>query len=283
MMFRGPAVVSALMTVAAVLAAVASHSRRGPQPRSIHGRTVSSPLKQTDHRSDRQTDNIRRATVGCIVALGLGRVVAPVAGVLSAGIVLAAPVVARRVRSWRETRSFEHVLPVLLDEMARGLRAGLSPVTALLEAGNVCGPPFPAALRPVTDRLGVGEDLGRALGGWASERKSRGVALFASAVAVGRTIGSLNGRAVDAVAATLREQLSLRSEIAVHVAQAQISAAVMTVAPLAFCALLVLGNASASSFLVGTPWGWGCITAGITLDAVGALWMLRIAKRAAQP
>ena len=273
---------SALLASTSVVAFVASCTGGGPRSRPL---TQLARLRRgsTEERDDTVPARARLAAIALMIGFMFGVVAGPVVGVVCGLAVCTIPLLVRRVGRWRDEKAFEQAIPVLLDETARGLRAGLSPVIAIVDAANACGPPFPAALRPLTDRLGMGEELDRALQGWAGERQSRSVALFAGAVSVGRTVGSVNARAVDAVAATLREQLSLRSEIAVHVAQAQISAAVMTIAPLMFCALLVLGNASASSFLVGTSWGWACIAMGLSLDSVGALWMLRIARRAAQP
>jgi tight adherence protein B len=61
--------------------------------------------------------------------------------------------------------------------------------------------------------------------------------------------------------------------------QARISAVVITVAPLAFAALGVLGDEHTATFLLRTPRGLACLAAGVALDAFGAWWMARLAGR----
>jgi tight adherence protein B len=89
--------------------------------------------------------------------------------------------------------------------------------------------------------------------------------------------GGAPARAVDGVASTLRERAEVDREMRALATQARASAVVITVAPLAFATLGVVGDERTAHFLLRTPAGLGCLAAGVALDAVGAWWMARIA------
>ena len=211
-------------------------------------------------------------------------VVGVVAGVLPAGLVgvgiIALPSLGQRVGRWRREQSVEAAMPQLLDEMARGMRAGLSPSIAFVEAIRVSPVPVVMAATDVVDRLRSGDDLVRACAAWATERASPGTELLATAVAVGSAVGGVHARTIDAVAATLRERQAMDAELATQALQARLSALVMTIAPIVFCGFLVLSDPRASHFLLRTPMGIVCAMVGIALDTVAALWMARIAQGA---
>ena len=171
-------------------------------------------------------------------------------------------------------------MPGLLDEMARGMRAGLSPSTAFLEAVRIAPTPMVAASRGIADRLRSGDDLVRASAAWAAERATPSTALLATAVSVGAAVGGVHARTIDAVAATLRERQGAAAELATQALQARLSALVMTIAPIAFCSFLVLSDPRASQFLLRTPLGLACALVGLLLDALAAFWMSRIARGA---
>ena len=82
-------------------------------------------------------------------------------------------------------------------------------------------------------------------------------------------------RAVDRVAATLRERRELRAEVRALATQARASAGVLAVAPLAFAALVSTIEPGVVGFLVTTPVGLACLAVGLGLDGLGALWMAR--------
>jgi tight adherence protein B len=85
-------------------------------------------------------------------------------------------------------------------------------------------------------------------------------------------------RAVDAVAATLRERREVQGEVVALATQARTSAGLLVVAPLGFAALVSTIEPGAVEFLVGTPLGWACLAGGLGLDALGAVWMQRIVR-----
>lgn len=126
-----------------------------------------------------------------------------------------------------------------------------------------------------------GRRVEEAVGAWAARPDaSREVALAATALGLGGRAGGEVARALDRVAATLRERRELRAEVRALATQARGSAGILIVAPPGFALLASTVEPAVASFLLTSPAGLACLAAGIALDAVGALWMARIVDEA---
>ena len=172
-------------------------------------------------------------------------------------------------------------LPDLLERIASGLRSGLALGPALVAA--VPGAPLPLAseLAPVAEALRHGAPLEGVLERWGSSPgASADVRLVAAALDLSRQAGGATSRAVDRVAATLRERRELQAEARTLATQARASAGVLAVAPLVFTVLVATIDPGAVTVLVTTALGAVCLILGLTLEAVGALWMARIVRSA---
>jgi tight adherence protein B len=207
------------------------------------------------------------AVVGGPVLAGLGVVVGAVA-----------PVVALNLLSGRRDARRERELPRLLEAVARSLRSGASVPVALREAASADGLAA-ADLAEVLADADRGRPLTEAMDRWADRRSSASVRLVVGVLTVALTSGGAPARAVDGVAATLRERAEVDREVQALATQARASAVVITVAPLAFAALGLLGDEQTADFLLRTPTGLACLAIGVGLDAAGAWWMSRIARQ----
>jgi tight adherence protein B len=172
-------------------------------------------------------------------------------------------------------------LPEALDRVASAIRAGASIGPALAEVARTCPDPLGEELRPVGRALEHGAGLAQALDLWTTATSSRDAALVAAALGLGGEAGGGVARAVDGVAATLRERRELRAEARALATQARSSAALLVLAPPAFAALVSSIEPGVVGFLVSTPIGLACLALGLALDAVGAWWMARIVDQAA--
>jgi tight adherence protein B len=106
------------------------------------------------------------------------------------------------------------------------------------------------------------------------------VALATTAIGLGGRTGGEVARALDRVAATLRERRELRAEVRALATQARASAGVLIVAPPAFALLASTVEPGVAGFLLTSPAGLGCLGAGLALDGLGAHWMGRIVAAA---
>ena len=253
--------------------------RRRRTPRGAASRSTPTGIALA-HRTELDAGPGRRAAM----AVGVGAVTAIAGGLLPAlvvvGVITAVPEVLARIARWRFDQRFEAELPPFLDEVARGMRAGLSPASAFLAAATIAAPTMRDASDSMVRRLRSGEDVERSCAAWADERPSPGREMLATAVAVGAAVGVVHPRTIDGVAATLRDRQAVAADLTTQALQARLSALVMTVAPIVFCAFLVLSDVRASHFLLRTPAGVACALIGLALDSIAALWMMRIVQGA---
>lgn len=210
---------------------------------------------------------------GMGVVVLAGRPVLAILAVLAAAGSVGALHLARERRAGR----LEAELPALLEAVARALRSGAVLPVALRETASgdsAAAEELRAVLADADRGLGLADALDR----WAHRRPRPAVRLVVGALTVALAAGGSPARGVDGVAATLRERAEVEREARSLATQARASAVVVTLAPLGFGAFGALGDGAAAAFLLGSPAGGACLVAGLSLDAVGAVWMHRIAR-----
>lgn len=219
----------------------------------------------------------RRWWLGAAVGAGALVVARPAtsfAGPLAvaAAVALGAVVVMRRrARSAAAARTRTSVL-AFCDELAAGLAAGL-PAHAAMEGAVESWPAVeevalvarlggsvPTALRHLAERPGAG-DLHQVAAAWQVAHRS----------------GASLARALGGVAEALRAQQSTRRLVVSELASARATARLMAGLPVA---TLLLGSGTGGSpvrFLLGTPAGLLCLSAGLGLAVLGLWWIEVIA------
>ena len=221
-------------------------------------------------------------------ALVLGPLVAAAAGglglaaVVATGVV-AGPALAVRARRGRAGARIEQALPGALEAVARSLRSGASLRQAVAEAGTDAGgsTALGAALSRAADEAAQGASLVASLEAVAARRPLPGVRLGVAALCLGAETGGAQARAVDGVAATVRERLAVAAELRALSSQARISALVIGLAPVGFGAFAATTDPRTAEFMFHTPAGLALLVAGLVLDTLGWLWMQRLARVAA--
>jgi len=214
-------------------------------------------------------------TAWALVAAGAG------AGLLAAGVVAGSPYLGWRLLRHRGDAAIEAALPAAVETVAAGLRSGASLRQALGEAAAATPGALGADLVAVAQSTERGSGVVAALEGWAARRPLPGVRLVVAALCLSAETGGAAARAVDAVAATLRQRLAAEGEARALATQARTSAAVMAAAPAAFCAVSAVVDPRSSAFLLRTPLGLALLAAGLGLDAAGAVWMARLTRASA--
>jgi tight adherence protein B len=169
-------------------------------------------------------------------------------------------------------------LPQALDRLAASLRSGISLPTALTEAATATPTPLGDELAALADQATRGRPIAAALDDWVRSHDDPATRLTATALVLATRVGSAPARAVDGVAATLRERQDLAAERRALSTQARTSAMVLAAAPIVFAAALTAGDTAAAHFLLTQPAGWTCLTIGLALDAAGAWWMSRLTR-----
>ncbi len=201
------------------------------------------------------------------------------AGVAALGLV-AGPALVVRTRRGQADARLERALPGALEAVARSLRSGASLRQAVEEAGSAggTGRVLGAELSRAAAEAAQGASLVTALEGVGTRWPLPGVRLGVAALCLGAETGGAQARAVDGVAATVRERLAVSAELRALSSQARISALVIGLAPIGFGAFAAATDPRTSQFLLHTPAGLILLATGLILDGLGWLWMQRLAR-----
>jgi tight adherence protein B len=196
--------------------------------------------------------------------------------VLFAVLGVLAPTLGLRAAAGRSGAKVDLALPLVLESVARSLRSGAALLPALREAAVDVPSPLGGDLDTVVTEVDRGMPLVASLDEWGDRRPRASVRLAVAALAMAADAGGASAAAVDGVAATLRANVSAAGEVRALASQARYSASVIALAPLAFAVLAAGTDSHSVEFMLRTPLGVACLTAGLGLDAAGAWWMHRI-------
>ncbi len=211
------------------------------------------------------------AAFGGLQAGLVGAVVGPL-------VVLAAVLGAVRANRHRRSRKAEAQLPGFLESIARGLRTGLQLGPATVEAAVATPPPLHDEVTLLADELGRGLRSADVFERWSHRCPYHGVGLAAAAMAFAASAGGARARAIDGVAATLRDRNALDLEVRSLTSQARVSAMMIAALPVGFMVLSAGVGDNPARFLFNTRLGMVILLAGLGLDVIGALWMRRIVQ-----
>ncbi|MFP5321456.1 MAG: type II secretion system F family protein [Acidimicrobiia bacterium] len=260
--------------------AAAFHVRRRLPRAHAAGASLAVPVPVADALRRAGVADPRRAVAAWLAAVALAAVLAAVAagGRIVLALAVLAPPLAVRLAHGRLARRRTAQLPEALDAVAAGLRGGLG-LAAAVGGASVVGPPLGPELAAIGREVAGGHALDDALRRWTDAAPDPATTLAGAALAVAATVGGPGARAVDGAAASLRDRLAADAEADGLATQATASAAVLTLAPVAFAVLLTSLDPTAARFLLGSPVGWACIAFGLALDAAGAWWMAALVRR----
>jgi tight adherence protein B len=176
----------------------------------------------------------------------------------------------------RRARRADRHLPALLDQVTRHLRSGSSLPVAVQSSASDATDPSTGALAA---DLVAGAPLAGAVTRWQAVSPTPARRLAAAALVLAAEAGGSVAVVLDGVNDTLRDRVALEREVAALSSQARASAAVLVVAPVVFAALAGAVDHRVVEAVVASPLGWACLSAGVLLDGLGALWMARLVGR----
>lgn len=178
----------------------------------------------------------------------------------------------------RRAENLGRDVPDALELVARSCRSGSSIVAAMSELQNHPTCRSGIVFATVAKRVEQGENLANGLDEMLATNPKRPFRLAAAALLVGAETGAAPAKAVEGVAATLRDNAALEREAQALASQARYSAAVLVLAPVGFAVFSTSADSRVANFLFHSRFGLLVLVAGITLDALGAWWMLRLVR-----
>ncbi len=213
--------------------------------------------------------------LGAVVGFRLAGPVGALAGAL-VGALGFDGLLGRRAESQRERSARQ--LQELVRSLASGTRAGLSLRRALAEATHESEPPLREGLQTALRRLEVGRAIGDVLGAWAEEVGSGDARLLVAVLEIHRRTGGDLPSLLDEVAAMIGGRIDSRRHLRALTAQGRASGAVLAVLPVAFVGLLSGMGGNGLGDFYRTPLGAALLGAGFLLEALGFVWLRRIAR-----
>jgi len=279
------AATAALAAVAAVRALVADRGagapgrRAGLVTRLSGGRRLAARLERSGLRlgPDAFAGAVAALAVGVALLAWLLLRIAPLA-ILAA---LAVPAGARALLQSADRRYVLRVaaqLPLVSQQLAGGLSAGLSLRQALARAARDAPQPAAGELHQVVAELELGARLDEALEAMAARLPDPDLRIMVTAILVQRRTGGNLARALTELSERLEERVRLARELRGATAQARMSAWIVAALPLVGGIMAELAAPGMIARTLGHGPGLLLLVAASALELVGVLWIRRIGR-----
>lgn len=182
------------------------------------------------------------------------------------------------VKESRRTSAFLAQLPDTLQLIAGSLSAGYSMPQAMDTVVREGSPPMTSEFNRALVEARLGVPIEDAMDGIAERMKSKDFAWVVMAIRIQREVGGNLAELLTTVSATLRERERLRRQVRVLSAEGRLSAWILGLLPPVFALYLLVVQPSYLKPLVTELLGWVLVGLGVTLLAIGALWMRKAVK-----
>lgn len=176
----------------------------------------------------------------------------------------------------RYVSRLESQLPIVAQQLAGGVGAGLSLRHAVERASRDLPEPSRTEIGRVTDDLRLGADVDSALDGVLARIESPAMAVLIATIAVQRTVGGNLAEALTQISRRLDERTRLTREAQSATVQARMSAWLVAGLPAAAGFLTELVAPGTLRHTLGRGAGMGVLAVAITLQVVGVLVIRRI-------
>ncbi|CAN5353494.1 type II secretion system F family protein [soil metagenome] len=224
-----------------------------------------------------------------------GRAVLSVSAALIAGLIgfrLAGPlglVVSALAAAWlpfgwrrrshrRRSEVLELQLADLVETMAMALRSGLSLGQALDYAATEMEDPLASLLNRMIAERRLGRPFDAALASFGRAIGTEDARLFILVVTIHARSGGDLANALDEVARTLRQRISVRRELRALTAQGRLSGVILGSVPLVFFLFLAATSQRELAPIYRSPAGMAMISTGLVLEGLAFLWIRRLLK-----
>ena len=175
-------------------------------------------------------------------------------------------------------QKLDHQLPVLMDLLASGLRAGFSLMQALQHSGSQLDAPIGPSIESVVSDITMGLDVETALGRWIERTGSDDLEMIVTAMLVQREVGGNLAEILENIAGLLRDRQDAAMEMRTLTAQGRLEGAIISLLPVALALAIHLLNPGYMDPLVTTPLGKIILSAAVVSAGIGVFLVQRIVK-----
>jgi tight adherence protein B len=197
--------------------------------------------------------------------------------ILGAGVVAAfLPYLFIKHLATKRLAVFEEQFPEAVDLIARALRAGHALPTALQMVSDEIPAPVGAEFRLLFDQQNFGMSLPEALMAFGNRIPLIDARFFVTAVLTQREMGGNLSEVLDKLSAVIRDRFKVKRQVRAVSAHGRITGAVLMALPPVTAGVLFILSPNHIRLLIDDPMGVQMVVAGVTLQAIGIVWIRRI-------
>ena len=190
---------------------------------------------------------------------------------------LAADRIALQMAS-RRSQKLEQQLPEALALQAAALRAGRSTLGSLRSVGSDVSGKLRDEVERVIRQVDLGGSLDQALERLVRRSRSKDVEIWVTAMLVHKQTGGNLATVIDSLSERVRERAHMRAELRALTAQGRLSGIVIAIAPIAFFLVLSVTAREQMRVIYSTSLGLTLLIVGLSMEALGFLWIRRILR-----
>jgi tight adherence protein B len=198
--------------------------------------------------------------------------------VISATVAGALPVLHLMHKRHRRLQRFQEHFADAVDMISRAIRAGNALSAAIQLVGEEMADPIGHEFRHVTEEIRLGLDPGEALLRLQQRVPTEDVEFFCTAIRIQRGSGGNLAEILDRLSDVIRKRFELLSHARVLSAQQRYAAMFVGASPALFSVVFYFLSPGYFDPLIESPAAPMLVGAGLTLEAIGALIIWRLAK-----
>ncbi|HEX8100850.1 MAG TPA: type II secretion system F family protein [Actinomycetota bacterium] len=286
--FTGPMIVSMAVSFAVFVAtslfgrAVLAMRDRGPgvldaalveRDASSVGGAARRPL--VDSHKHRGVAAIALALGGAVMGYHLAGPVGGVAALIGGAFI---PVAVERNRRRRDQQQLENQFAECVETIAMAVRSGFSVPRAIEFVAADAEEPLASVLQRALSSRALGAPLERALESLAASIRSSESRLFALLLGTHARTGGNLGVALDELASSTRDRVTVRHDLDALTAQARLSGLILSLLPIGFFIVLAVTSGSDFSAVLRSTAGTTVLASGLTLQALAFVWIRRLLR-----
>lgn len=186
------------------------------------------------------------------------------------------PVVLLVIAQARRQSIMMRQAPGMVDELARAAKTGRSLDQCLHFVADDTPSPLGDELKRCSQKLKMGLDLESSLSELASRTGLTSLRVLTTTLIVNQQTGGNLVKVLVRLASTLRDRLLFLGRLRAATSASRATALLMIIVPPAVLTFFTVRDPEYFNNLMASSWGRGSTIAGIVLQVIGTIWILRI-------